>query len=100
MQHALGENLMSLNQGRSQGGVPQVHVHPPFKKKPNYFLCRIIRFYTNNPKCQYVYLSFYLIINDYQISLIKQIQSSGQVLIHSRGRGGGATGACAPPFGP
>ena len=40
----------------------------PFKKKnnnKNYFLCRIIRFYTNNPKCQYVYLSFYL--NDYQI---------------------------------
>ena len=31
----------------------------------NNFLCRIIRFYTNNPKCQYVYLSFYL--NDYQI---------------------------------
>ena len=63
-------------QGRNQGGggAPQVHVHPPFKKKtkpknhkknPNYFLCRIIRFYTNNPKCQYVYLSFYL--NDYQI---------------------------------
>ena len=53
-------------QGRSQGGggMPQVHVHPPFKKKPTkqklYFLCRIIRFYTNNPKCQYAYLSFYL----------------------------------------
>ena len=38
---------------------------PPFKKTLNYFLCRIIHFYTNNPKCQYVYLSFYL--NDYQI---------------------------------
>ena len=36
----------------------------PLLKKP-YFLCRIIRLYTNNPKCQYVYLSFYL--NDYQI---------------------------------
>ena len=35
------------------------------KKTPNYFLCRIIRFYTNNPKCLYVYFSFYL--NDYQI---------------------------------
>ena len=35
---------------------------PPLKKTTtkNY-----IRFYTNNPKCQYVYLSFYL--NDYQI---------------------------------
>ena len=53
-------------QGRSQGGgVPRVHVHPPLKPPPNYFLYRIIRFYTNNPKCQYVYLSFYL--NDYQI---------------------------------
>ena len=53
------------------GGVAQLHVHPPFQKqkpkKPtkNYFLCRIIRFYINNPKFQYVYLSFYL--NDYQI---------------------------------
>ena len=50
------------------GGVPRVHVHPLFKKqkqKKPYFLCRIICFYTNNPKCQYVYLSFYL--NDYQI---------------------------------
>ena len=62
-------------------GVPNVYIckavarggatgacAPPFKKtttKNNYFLCRIIRFYTNNPKCQYVYLSFYL--NDYQI---------------------------------
>ena len=49
-------------------GVPQVHVHPPFKIKKNYILCRIsfyFSFYTNNPKCQYVYLSFYL--NDYQI---------------------------------
>ena len=58
-----------IRQGRSQGGVPQVHVHPPFQKsnkqKTNNLLCRIIRFYTNNPKCQYVYLSFYL--NDYQI---------------------------------
>ena len=26
------------------------------KKPKNYFLCRIIRFYTNNPKCKYVYL--------------------------------------------
>ena len=57
---------------------------PPFKKKnkkknpKSYFLCRIIRFYTNNRKCQYVYLSYYL--NDYQII--------------------DATGACAPPFGP
>ena len=40
-------------------GVSQVHVHPPLfknkkqiKKNPKktYFLCRIIRFYTNNPK--------------------------------------------------
>ena len=44
---------------------------PPFKKKKNnnnnknYSLRRIIRFNTNNPKCQYVYLSFYL--NDCQI---------------------------------
>ena len=53
-------------QGRSQRGVPQVHVHPPFKKnKKPYFLSRIICFYTNNPKCQSVYLSFYL--NNYQI---------------------------------
>ena len=56
-----------LWQGRSQGGVPRVHVHPHFQKQKtkNYFLCRIIRFYTNNPKCQNVYLSFYL--NDNQI---------------------------------
>ena len=52
------------NQGRSQGGATGACA-PPLKKKPNYFLCRIIRFYINNPKCQYVYLSFYL--NDYQI---------------------------------
>ena len=53
---------LCIVQGRSQGGgVP----HPLKKQKKTYFLCRIIRFYTNNPKCQYVYLSFYL--NDYQI---------------------------------
>ena len=56
-------------QGRSQGGgVPQVHVHPPFKKKnpkTKEKTPTISFVYTNNPKCQYVYLSFYL--NDYQI---------------------------------
>ena len=51
-------------QGRSQGGATGACAPPFFKKNP-YFLCRIIRFYTNNPKYQYVYLSFYL--NDYQI---------------------------------
>ena len=66
-------------QGRSQGGCHRCMCTPLFKKsnkqKTNNLLCRIIRFYTNNPKCQYVYLSFYL--NDYQIIV--------------------ATGACAPP---
>ena len=61
-------NIMNYRKAvaRGGGGGPRGHVHPPFqKKKTNYFLCRIIRFYTNNPKCQYVHLSFYL--NDYQI---------------------------------
>ena len=54
--------------GGGGGGATGACAPPPFHKKPpkqTYFLCRIIRFYTNNPKCQYVYLSFYL--NDYQI---------------------------------
>ena len=50
-------------------GVATGACAPPFSnkkpKKTHYFLCTIIRFDTNNPKCQYVYLSFYL--NDYQI---------------------------------
>ena len=54
--------LWAVYKAVARGGVPQVHVHPPLKKTKkkqtkNYFLCRIIRFYTNNPKCQYVYLS-------------------------------------------
>ena len=65
--------FMRLYKAVARGGVPQVHVHPPFQKKQqtknkqtiSYLHCRIIRFYTNNPKCQHVYLSFYL--NDYQI---------------------------------
>ena len=57
-------NFRVQRQGRSQGGgCHRCMCTPLFKKK--YFLCRIIRFYTNNPKCQYVYLSYYL--NDYQI---------------------------------
>ena len=51
--------------GRNRGGGDATGAYAPPLKKQNYFLCRIIRFYTNNPKCQYVYLSFHL--NDYQI---------------------------------
>ena len=56
--------ILKMSQGRSQGGCHGCMCTPPFQNK-KYFLCRIIHFYTNNPKCQYVYLSFYL--NDYQI---------------------------------
>ena len=62
---------MSYRNAVVRGGAAGAYA-PPFSKKTkpkktpkNYFLCRIIRFYTYNPKCQYVYLSFYL--NDYQI---------------------------------
>ena len=77
MQHILSRMLISLSrmlayyvacqhQGRSQRGCHGCMCTPLFKtKKKKYFLCRIICFYINNPKSQYVYLSFYL--NDYQI---------------------------------
>ena len=62
--------MLSYRKAVARGGAAGAYA-PPFSKKQNqknpknYFLCRIIRFYTYNPKCQYVYLSFYL--NDYQI---------------------------------
>ena len=67
--HLLSVAFKSLQEQRkavARGGATAACA-PPFKKKKYqlYFLCRIIRFYTNNPKCLYVYLSFYL--NDYQI---------------------------------
>ena len=58
--------IYNLIQGRSQGVCHGCMCNPLLKKTTQiYFFCRIISFYTNNPKCQYVYLSFYL--NDYQI---------------------------------
>ena len=63
---------MSYRNAVVRGGAAGAYA-PPFSKKTkpkknpkNYFLCKIIRFYTNNLKCKYVYLSFYL--NEYHIS--------------------------------
>ena len=42
------------------GGCHRCMCTPLFKNQTNYLLCRIIRFYTNNPKWQYIYLSFSL----------------------------------------
>ena len=70
---------------------------PPFSKKKNKKNCRIIRFYTNNPKCQYVYLPFYL--DDYQIIDKVNTQYSG-VNSQGRSRGGGVPQVHVhPPLG-